>query len=1517
MYKGALVYYLCCIIGFLQGVNSKQTECLDILFSDVPSGLGGIWNPYTYEYDTAGKQFSYHFFHENGTLISESIDDSSRICYNSAECYYLLLSGTEKSYNVRGGDVMKEGVVNSDKPSLIRIGKCVHECEEKTKLVIVGKPGDYYLTYNNEIVIEEEVLTQPTLRKICVDSNSCYKLEGSVAFSISQDDSAFEEGSTHRGLRTIGSNCQSKCSNNPLLTETERGQFILLVLTGVSPSVLLLDSNTNQYRAACWIIYDDVLQLDKSSPTLISRYTAALLYYSTQGANWNYQSHFLSPKQICDWHMLTSFGTWFINSGIFCDGFGDVQQISLESNNLVGVIPGEISSYSSLRVFDLYGNILRGAIPTKFNSLENLEVLSLSANNFLTGSIPASIPNRARVISVSSNSLTGSISHYNGTKLTHFKVNSNNFEGSLPLNMSAMTKLHTFVLSNNNFTGTIPETIVDCKSLDSLNVKGNRIIGTIPQKLFTLENVTQIDLSDNLLTGSIPNEVVESSKISKLDLKNNALTGSIPFEFSKFSNLKNLILNNNALSSQVPSNLVKLENLATFDIQKNEITGTIPFCDTNVIRSNLLIQADCNVPVKVTCDCCLNCFGLYTSYPCSSGGSLYIAFKNLDSDTYLTYNLNDARGNLIQKNSKVFNANLPLWFHNTCISPTNCYFIKFDNETNFPVQMLIRIDERILFEGLVLGNEEYEFGYSSESNQIEMNHCDSIKLCEALVKVDTNLRDAINGFTRYAGIDMIGQVESYQYEAMCHLLKYMQKKSDQQSTSIEYFTRYILMIFYYSTSGGNWKYNDFWTSDQSYCSWYGVQCDNQDLVTELILPSCELNGAIPTETGGLLALENLKLHDNKLLKSIPFELLNLPMLKYLLLNNNTLIGSISSQINFPKLLELDLSSNDLTSTIPAEIGSIYSLEILDLSGNNLAGQLPNQVRYLTELKEIRIGENLLDGAPSEALNSLTKLELLDLKSNYFKGILPINEKQDKLKHIDLSGNKFNGGISTGIEKLKQLEILYLYNNELTGTLPVEIGNLTLLKNMSLSYNGLKGTIPPVITTIESLQNLQLHQNKLIGTLDARNIIFSVSDCGEYDFAAQLVDCPECIYCCAKNFQCLYQARTWPYPDSLLNYADTNLPATTSVLFILLCFFLVLLPAVCFLLRFFLRGKLPYMTFVTREKFQSDSVYKFFLSDSRIAIIIALVQVFLQCWVLWVFFMAADGDNTDARSYSYRWSCPPNSIECDTTIEINWYTPIICAVIIALYLMKDLLDGILIAYEGITISDKRGIFAGCIVVFATVATAYISMMYNLAICTSNTEFYENAAILLFLNDIDEKLFGSLEDLFPSWVKGIDDAISDQATHLEDKLHDKGVQLSIYINEEEDHENESDGVHRGSVHRGSGKIEKSDSSRDTLIENLQFNMEKLQKELLQIKTDLLNDDGRLSHRPNISTDKNESHDYTYHRLKLRTGSKHLLHPKSINKSNSNIQPIITLDEDDEYLRVKHKGAFAYLASQSRGG
>ena len=50
----------------------------------------------------------------------------------------------------------------------------------------------------------------------------------------------------------------------------------------------------------------------------------------------------------------------------------------------------------------------------------------------------------------------------------------------------------------------------------------------------------------------------------------------------------------------------------------------------------------------------------------------------------------------------------------------------------------------------------------------------------------------------------------------------------------------------------------------------------------------------------------------------------------------------------------------------------------------------------------------------------------DLSDNYFNGGLPFSGSQDKVRLINLSGNKFDGHIPPTIKGMKSLEILYLF-----------------------------------------------------------------------------------------------------------------------------------------------------------------------------------------------------------------------------------------------------------------------------------------------------------------------------------------------------------------------------------------------------------------------------------------------------------------------------------------------------------
>ena len=59
-------------------------------------------------------------------------------------------------------------------------------------------------------------------------------------------------------------------------------------------------------------------------------------------------------------------------------------------------------------------------------------------------------------------------------------------------------------------------------------------------------------------------------------------------------------------------------------------------------------------------------------------------------------------------------------------------------------------------------------------------------------------------------------------------------------------------------------------------------------------------------------------------------------------------------------------------------------------------------------------------------NLILLQEHLDLSNNYFNGGLPFSGSQDKVRLINLSGNKFDGHIPPTIKGMKSLEILYLF-----------------------------------------------------------------------------------------------------------------------------------------------------------------------------------------------------------------------------------------------------------------------------------------------------------------------------------------------------------------------------------------------------------------------------------------------------------------------------------------------------------
>jgi uncharacterized delta-60 repeat protein/gliding motility-associated-like protein len=191
------------------------------------------------------------------------------------------------------------------------------------------------------------------------------------------------------------------------------------------------------------------------------------------------------------------------------------------------------------------------------------------------------------------------------------------------------------------------------------------------------------------------------------------------------------------------------------------------------------------------------------------------------------------------------------------------------------------------------------------------------------------------------------------------------------STCVPPSQRNALIELYNSTDGPNWTSSNNWTSiDES--TWFGVTVTGCN-ITEISLPSNNLNGYLPFETGDLLYLQRLDLSDNNLYYGIPSEIGNFNNLQYLFLQSNQLDGSIPPELsNLSSLIEVSFSNNRLSGVAPA-----IGLASMSMSDVSLEGNYFNELADVTgyyNLNSFSIGNNSLsfeDLEPNAAVSNFT------------------------------------------------------------------------------------------------------------------------------------------------------------------------------------------------------------------------------------------------------------------------------------------------------------------------------------------------------------------------------------------------------------------------------------------------------------------------------------------------------------------------------------------------------------------
>ncbi|KAL3781659.1 hypothetical protein ACHAWO_001599 [Cyclotella atomus] len=164
----------------------------------------------------------------------------------------------------------------------------------------------------------------------------------------------------------------------------------LLVSQGITPEEEFDYPSTPQAQALHWMAYQDLhpgLDLgfghdEYAAKKMIQRYALAVTYYATNGPGWHNQINFLSDKDECEWNAITKEEGYFIGAGD-CDDHGFITALALWSNNLVGALPEELGTLSTITTFSLYDNNMRGPPPRILRKLHGLKILYLNKNQFI------------------------------------------------------------------------------------------------------------------------------------------------------------------------------------------------------------------------------------------------------------------------------------------------------------------------------------------------------------------------------------------------------------------------------------------------------------------------------------------------------------------------------------------------------------------------------------------------------------------------------------------------------------------------------------------------------------------------------------------------------------------------------------------------------------------------------------------------------------------------------------------------------------------------------------------------------------------------------------------------------------------------------------------------------------------------------------------------------------------------------------------------------------------------------
>jgi len=627
------------------------------------------------------------------------------------------------------------------------------------------------------------------------------------------------------------------------------------------------------------------------------------LYESTAGANWTDNTGW--PSTAAEWDAITSIDQvsgWY---GIVVSN-GDIHEIQLKNNALIGTIPVSIANLLALRKLYLgqhnTSNQLSGSIPVSIGQLKELQYLILAGNE-LSGEIPSEIfmnVNLTHCI-LSGNQLSGSIpeSIGNALNLVDLTLASNNLSGDFPASLWTLTKLRNLYLEGNDFGVALPDALSGLVNLSYLNLNSCGLTGPIPESIGLLKKLSTVYLSHNSLSGNLPESLQDCSALVHLFIQKNNLHGKLPDGLCQLPALESINLDRNQLTGAIPSCLSTKSTIKSVRLWKNNFTSS-PNFSNHPNKANLILQIQINYIPQSDIEANLNPDGSHNfssftydpqnTVPAEQGNALDIAEIQALRDLY----------------EQTDGAN---WTDNTGWPTTAA---EWDAITS--------IDQVSGWNGLTVENGD-------------------------VVVIDFNQNNLIGDLpVSLSNLKQLKELKLYSNNLGGVMPAHLGELKNLE----------ILNLM-------NNDYHDG-VIPESFSQLFKLKY--------LALTNNKTGGNIPESLTNLVSLETLRLDQMQLTGEIPIDLGNLSNLTHLFLGGNFLSGTIPNSIgNLDRLEQLRLDRNQLEGELPPQIFNSSELSIIYLFRNSLSGEIPN-IDHLSKLRKFLVSENNFSGSLPEINNRL-------------------------------------------------------------------------------------------------------------------------------------------------------------------------------------------------------------------------------------------------------------------------------------------------------------------------------------------------------------------------------------------------------------------------------------------------------------------------------------------------------------------------------------------------------------------